>query len=313
MKTAKDLMTKTPILIQSGSEIREQLKVFIHNDISSAPVVNPMGELLGSLNEIALIRSYLLHQIHREDNHDKVIHHKELLEPTVIVKESERAIDIIKLMIKSPNHRVVVVNNMKQVTGVISPRDILKFLAGDNAEGSFLKDELERTQQQLEVAKHEIESLQYLLDNYQHIYQDAPAMMHSVDANGKIIMANRKIHQILGYEEDELLGKTIFELYAKNCHGNATFGLKSIMDKGFHNSTYTTMLTKEGHKVRVDVTSTALRDKRGKFLGTISASRPVDSDSLLRALHGVLDKDSLEQSDLESLLSQDKKLNRKKG
>ncbi|MCB0357915.1 MAG: CBS domain-containing protein, partial [Bdellovibrionales bacterium] len=275
MKTAKDLMTKDPILVQSGSDVRDQLKQFLENDISSAPVVNPLGEILGALNEVGLIKSYLLNKIKHKDNNMKVIHHKELLDPIEIVKESRPATEVIRIMIHSPNHRVVVVNNMNQVTGVISPKDILKFLAGEDSENKLLKDELKETQDKLEALQQKLEDMQMVLTNYQDLYQDAPTMMHSVDAKGTITMANKKIHNVLGYDDNELIGKTIFDLYAKNCHGQATQGLKTIMKDGFHNSTYSTMITKDGGKVRVDVVSTALRDKYGKFIGTISASRPI--------------------------------------
>ena len=251
MKTAKDLMTSDPIIIQSGSDVRDQLKLFLDNDITSAPVLNPLGEILGSLNEVGLIKSYLVHKIQQKENNQnmKVIHHKELLEPTEIVKETELATEVIRLMISSPNHRVVVVNNMKQVTGVISPKDILKFLAGDDKENKLLRDELEETQLKLDHLKEKLDSMQSALSNYQDLYQDAPTMMHSVDSHGKIIMANKKIHEILGYDPEELIGKTIFDLYAKSCHGQAALGLKEIMEDGFHNSTYSTMITKEGAKV----------------------------------------------------------------
>ncbi len=51
------------------------------------------------------------------------------------------------------------------------------------------------------------------------------------------------------------------------------------------------MLKKNGEKLRIDIVSTAIHDEAGEFVGTISVSRPVDSDILLRALHGVLHTD----------------------
>ncbi|MCB9025347.1 MAG: PAS domain S-box protein [Bdellovibrionaceae bacterium] len=300
MKTAKDLMTKDPIIIQSGSDIRDQLKVFLDNNISSAPVISPMGEILGSLNEVGLIKSYLINKIQPSEGTMKVVHHKEILDPVEIVKESQPATDVIRIMIKTPNHRVVVVNNMRQATGVISPKDILHYLAGEDHHSKLLKDELEETQKKLEKMKETLANTQSLLTNYRDIYQDAPTMMHSVDAKGRIIMANKKIHDVLGYDPGELIGKTIFELYADSCHGQATLGLKKIIDNGMHNSTYSTMMTKDGAKVRVDVSSTALKDKHGKFIGTISTSRPIDSDLLLRALHGIFDNEENKAENINS-------------
>jgi PAS domain S-box-containing protein len=129
-------------------------------------------------------------------------------------------------------------------------------------------------------------------------------MMHSVDKEGRIIMANAKIHRVLGYEDGELVGMTIFDLYAKSCHHEALSGLKKIQEAGVHNSIYSTMMTKRGAKIRVDIVSSALLGLHKEFLGTISVSRIVDSELLLRALHGVLNSVDLSPQETESIRNQ---------
>ena len=62
------------------------------------------------------------------------------------------------------------------------------------------------------------------------------------------------------------------------------------------------MMTKKQQKIRVDIASSALKDHHGKFIGTISVARVIDSDELLRTLHGVLNKDHVQKEDLEEFL-----------
>jgi hypothetical protein len=52
--------------------------------------------------------------------------------------------------------------------------------------------------------------------------------------------------------------------------------------------TYTTMLRKNGDKMRVDIVSSSFKDQKGEFVGTISISREVDAEDLLRALNGLM-------------------------
>ena len=302
MKTAKNLMTKDPITVPSGSELRDQVRSFIDNNISSAPVISPVGEILGTLTELALIRAYLTLQMHGPHNGSKVVHFKEFLEPSTTVKEDEPVTEVIKSLIKAPTHRLVVQNSASYVTGIISPKDILGFLAGEDHKNSLLRDELAETKKMLENIKEKLKDAEEVLQNYQKVYQDAPTMMHSVDAKGKIIMANKKIHEILGYKPGELLGKTLYDIYAKNCHAEDSYGLKRIIENDYHNSTYSTMMTKKQQKIRVDIASSALKDHHGKFIGTISVARVIDSDELLRTLHGVLNKDHVQKEDLEEFL-----------
>lgn len=44
-----------------------------------------------------------------------------------------------------------------------------------------------------------------------------------------------------------------------------------------------------GEKIRVDIASSSLTDEAGQFLATISISREVQAEALLRALNGITD------------------------
>lgn len=289
MRQAKDLMTHNPKYIQSGEELRDAVTFFLQNDVRFAPVITPLNEIIGLLSEFSLVKASLRQYLDPE-KHEKIIHHKDILEEVHYVDEDDSLDTVIKTLIKSPTHRVLVLNKQSKLVGIISPKDILRFISGERKKTIDLRTELETTKKQAEKLAMQLTSLKENLSKYQGLYNETPYMMHSVDSNGTIILANKKIHTLLGYKEGELIGKNLTDLYPKNMQHEALQGLKKIIEEGFHHKTYTSFLTKDGNKIRVDIASSSLKDKNGKFMGTISISREIDSEHLLRALHGVVSK-----------------------
>lgn len=289
MKYAKDIMTKDLITVHSGDALRSIAHMFTKKGISSAPVENPLGETIGILTELNLARALLREHVGKEKK-ELIYHHKDLLNEPDFVAMDASIIEVVNVLLKADSHRVYVVNNQERLTGVIAPVDILYFLNGEEKKFHDLVHELNEAQEKIQNMSTAIKTLKHATEVYKDLYEDAPIMMHSVDAVGNIIMANHKIHHILGYKEGELIGKTIFELYPKSVHAEALHGLKTILEDGEHKELYTTMLKKDGSKLRVDLISTALKDEHDKNIGSITVSRTVDSDNLLKALHGTLNK-----------------------
>jgi PAS domain S-box-containing protein len=286
-KVAADIMTKKPDVVHSAMTLLEVAQLFLQHNYSSAPVIGGGGEILGIIDEFALIKAKLHNQV-TDESKDKVAHHLEDLISPMFVKEQTPIVDVMREMFKAPNHRVLVVNNAKNLIGIISPKDILAVLVGESKKAVDLKSQLEETQKALDVTSKQLETTKKKMDIYMDMVLENPNMIHSVGGDGRIIMANKKMHQNLGYVFGEMVGLGIDKLYPESVRGEAIQGLKKIMEQGYHKNTFTTMLRKNGEKVRVDIVSTALYDDDGKFLGTISVSRPVDADILLRALHGAL-------------------------
>ena len=99
---------------------------------------------------------------------------------------------------------------------------------------------------------------------------------------------------MLGYEDGELVGKTIFDIYDDSMHEEAREGLKKVVETGYHYITYTTLKRRNGETVRCDIASSPLQDERGEFISTISVLRPVDADDLLKILDKVIDEGILD-------------------
>jgi PAS domain S-box-containing protein len=290
MKTAKHIMTPNPKFIGSGEDLKTATQLFFDNNIHFAPVLTPNKEVIGLLSEMGLVKA-ALKQYLEPTMHDKVVHHREQLEEVTFVEEDSSLDDVVKAIIKCPCHRVLVRNKQGLLVGIIAPKDILALVSGQQRHSVNLKAELEKTRVEASQLTDKVGDLEQSLKVYRNMFEESPYMMHSVDQTGRIVMANKRIHVVLGYDKGELIGKHLTDLYPKSVLHEAIQGLKEIQEKGHHHMTYTTMLRKNGEKIRIDIASSSLKTSTGDFLGTISISRQVDAEELLRALHGIVDPD----------------------
>jgi PAS domain S-box-containing protein len=112
-------------------------------------------------------------------------------------------------------------------------------------------------------------------------------MMHSVDRQGVIQMANKAAHKILNYKNGELVGKTIFELYPHQMHKAVREGLDRILETGYHHLVETMMVTSQKELVKVEVVSTSIKDGAGVRSGTITIGRVNDPDAMVKTLQQV--------------------------
>lgn len=285
MKTAKDIMTKNPKFIQSGDELVNTINIFLEGGIHYSPVITPMGEVLGLLSEISLIRASLRMYLD-PDKQEKVYAHKDLLEEAGFVTEDSEIEEVIKVMLSTPTKRVLVKNNEGRFTGIISPRDVLSLTHGSESKVRDLKAELTNLKEKTFILQRKVSEISSSQEKFQRIFEDSPYMIHGIDSEGRVVLANKKIRDRLGYFSEDMIGKKIQDLYPSTMLPMALDGLKKIIEDGAHTTTYTTMLTKTGDKVRVDIASSSLKDREGQFVSTISISREIDSEALLRALNG---------------------------
>jgi PAS domain S-box-containing protein len=219
---------------------------------------------------------------------DKVGHHIDLLDPVAYISQDAPIIDVLKEMIASPTHRLLIRNDKEKIVGIISPKDLMRAMIGKTNPHQNIKEKLQETEAQLQESLSKLHETEKHLEVYRSVFHEVPYMMHAVNAEGKILMANKREHAVLGYPDGDLVGKSIFDLYAKSMHHEAIQGLKQVMESGHHHMTYTTLISKTGAAIRCDLASSALRDSNGDFISTISVLRPVDSEEMLRILNGVV-------------------------
>ncbi len=277
--TVKQFMSQVLLVCEDKMPLTEAAQFMTSHKLTTVPVVNAAGDVIGVLTDFYLLRGLL--RMRQEPSIKTLADIKEEMDPVVTVHENDSIVEAFRLMIQSPNHRIYAVHNDK-LAGAVSPKDLLLYMAGVKGKNNQVIDSL--VQKQIESILKELHDTRRLLSDYQQMFNDSPYLMHSVDMDGKIIAANRMIHFVLGYEEGELLGRTIRHLYPPENYRKALEGLDTVKKLGFHPMVNVTMMKKDGDMVRVDIASTARKDEKGQAEGTITVGRLSDSYRMLNFL-----------------------------
>ena len=97
----------------------------------------------------------------------------------------------------------------------------LRFGGFDQGKVMIIRDISERIQAENCLAKNE--------EKYRDLYQQAPAAYFSIGLDGTIINCNNRVKELLDYSPKQLIGKPVFQLYAKG--ENGLVKAKSIFEK----------------------------------------------------------------------------------
>ena len=112
-------------------------------------------------------------------------------------------------------------------------------------------------------------------ENVLEMFVDSfPDMVHSIGADGKILYANRKTQQVLGYTEEELLSMTYDRIYAEEILAAVDCGFDELKRAG-KICVESVMSCKNGTEIPVEMISFAVYDDEGNFDRTMSIAREI--------------------------------------
>lgn len=277
--TVKQFMSQVLLVCGDDMTLHDAAQFMTSHKLTTVPVVSKSGDVTGVLTDFHLLRGLL--RARSEANIKKLSDIKDELDPVVTIHEDDSIVTAFRMMIQSPNHRIYALHNDK-LTGAVSPKDLLLYMAGVKNKSEQVMDSM--VQKQIESILKELHDTRRLLSDYQQMFHDSPYLMHSVDLNGKIIAANRMIHFVLGYDDGELIGRTLRQLYPPENYKKAIEGIDTVKKLGFHPLVNVTMVKKDGDLVRIDVASTLRKDDKGNPEGTITVGRLSDSYRMLNFL-----------------------------
>jgi PAS domain S-box-containing protein len=93
---------------------------------------------------------------------------------------------------------------------------------------------------------------------YQDIFEKAPTLITSIDQNGQIIDCNKRVYEILGYEKEEIIGKSMLNFIHPDYHSKVyEFLDENWFDGIFFKEEYK-MIRKDGNEIFVSVNSSDL-------------------------------------------------------
>ena len=284
---AKDVMTSSPWVIYTNDSIKKAADIFVTHKPSTIPVLLPSGEVHGVLSEVPLLKVYVKLKV-KSALSQMIMGTKDLIEPAVCVRERDPIAVVMQACMKVNHHRVLVLDEYGFLKGVVSPKDLLALLHGEPGESISMQEELKALRArvtEMEQSQEKLKVTALKLKNYETMFSKSPFMFHSVDSTGKIVVANPRLHQVLGYQDGELLNKMLYDLYPESIWPMVEKGLQHVLMQGSRQM-FTEYQTKSGKPVKVEILSQAILDPNGKFLATSTIARLIDSDSLLHLLDG---------------------------
>jgi len=124
MLKVRDVMTRNVMTLPASLSVQEAAWALMHRGISGAPVRDSDGELVGVISERDLINP------DRGALDDPMMAIEQLMTPALLsVDADDPAVDAVEMMIAHHIHRVVVVDPLGDLVGIITPMDFLRHLA----------------------------------------------------------------------------------------------------------------------------------------------------------------------------------------
>ncbi|MFZ1625091.1 MAG: sigma 54-interacting transcriptional regulator [Gammaproteobacteria bacterium] len=115
-----------------------------------------------------------------------------------------------------------------------------------------------------------------LLDRrYQDHYRSTPAMLHTIDPDGHITEISNHWLRKLGYERDEVLGRSILDFMSDESRRPLEGRMREVISEGERQNVPRQMVTKSGEVIDVLMSSRTERDARDAIIRTFVASKDV--------------------------------------
>jgi PAS domain S-box-containing protein len=111
---------------------------------------------------------------------------------------------------------------------------------------------------------------------YRTLYRSTPAMLHTVDGEGRVVTVTDHWLQKLGYERSEVIGRPISDFFAAADRDAFAEGrLQQLISEGDFNNQDRKVVTKDGRVLDLIVSAIAHRDATGKVDRLLVASKDV--------------------------------------
>jgi CBS domain-containing protein len=130
-QTVGEVMTAKPITITPETTVSQAVNLMVEHDIKRLPVVDAKGKLLGLVSRVNVLRALAQppvaetsRQIPPPGHHVRV--NEIMMKQVPTVKASAPLAEIVDLLVSNVQRRVVVVDEQRQVIGIITDGDLIK-------------------------------------------------------------------------------------------------------------------------------------------------------------------------------------------
>lgn len=111
---------------------------------------------------------------------------------------------------------------------------------------------------------------------YRELYRATPAMLHTVDANGCIVTVTDHWLRKMGYQREEVIGRSIMDFLSEKYRRELSGGkLREVISLGELNNENRQMVTKDGKVIDLVMSAISERDANGDVIRMLVASKDV--------------------------------------
>lgn len=240
------------------------------NALVAVPVVNPAGAIMGVLSDLGLLKCFLKRS-QATPNLIFVGNYATEFEKIQTINEDEAITEAFRRMLLATSKRIFVVRG-EEVVGRLEPGDLYDFMASRST-GRRFKGDLDDGKKKVRLPRTTAaESAIY----QGALFREAPCPIYACDLSGVILAANRMLHYILGYNEGELIGDTLRELYPVTSHQSIFEGLDRLVVSGFRPWSNVAMVKKDTQLLKIDVVSLLKYDQDGVPHSVVTVGRLED-------------------------------------
>lgn len=243
-QTVREIMSPVPAVLQTERTLEEARDFLRERKATAAPVVTAAGFPLGVVTQFQLLKCFLKRSQTSPDK-NQIGNYLTELEGAVTISEQETVTSAFRALLSAPGRRVFVLGADGKISGFVEAENFY-MIFGDSAPPT--KKRLKSDGSLAEIALEE------------RLFGGASCTLHALDFRGRILAANRFIHDLLGYESGELVGKTVKDLYAPPEQEDVMKGLLVLRDTGFASPGNSAFIKKDQTLVKVDLATLVIYD-----------------------------------------------------
>lgn len=141
-------------------------------------------------------------------------------------------------------------------------REIIRYLAGIVNESATIIENITKRRKAAEALRESEEK-------YRLFFNTAAGLILSVNPGGIILDCNSEIRGTLGYEKDEIVGRSIAKIIHPDYMQQARNCLGEILTKGFARRKEYKMIRKDNKIIDVEINANGLKNKEGQYIGGV--------------------------------------------
>ncbi len=138
-------------------------------------------------------------------------------------------------------------------------------------------------------------------ERYRSIYHSAPAMLHSVDTEGRLVLVSNHWLETLGYAREEVIGKKVTDFFSEASRALAEQTVfPDFFKTGRRNDVYYQFIKKNGEPMDILLSAIGVRDEKGEIIRSLAVSIDVtEQKQAEKALKNAQEELSRYAQDLE--------------